>query len=64
MILEGNTNWTAGTYQSLTGEPLGLTKFGDILATQMSRKGISKNPVMLNPGLSEIDNETIVDALN
>jgi hypothetical protein len=37
MILEGNTNWTAGTYQSLCGEPLGLTKFGDILATQLSR---------------------------
>ena len=35
MILEGNTNWTAGTYQSLSGEPLGLTKFGDILATQL-----------------------------
>jgi Sugar-transfer associated ATP-grasp len=38
MILEGNTNWTAGTYQSLCGEPLGLTKFGDILATQLRRK--------------------------
>lgn len=36
MILEGNTNWSAGTYQSLWGEPLGLTKFGDILATQLS----------------------------
>ena len=32
---EGNTNWTAGTYQSLSGEPLGLTKFGDILATRL-----------------------------
>jgi hypothetical protein len=39
MILEGNTNWTAGTYQSLCGEPLGLTKFGDILVTQLRRKG-------------------------
>jgi hypothetical protein len=36
MILEGNTNWTAGTYQSLTGEPLGLTKFEGILATRLS----------------------------
>jgi hypothetical protein len=38
MILEGNTNWTAGTYQSLCGQPLGLTKFGDILATQLAQK--------------------------
>ena len=40
MILEGNTNWTAGTYQSLCGQPLGLTKFGDILLTQLKRKGV------------------------
>ena len=37
MILEGNTNWSAGTYQSLRGEPLGLTKFADILATQLGQ---------------------------
>ncbi len=35
MILEGNTNWSPATYQSLYGEPLGLTKFADILATQL-----------------------------
>ena len=39
LILEGNTNWGAGTYQSLRGEPLGLTKFADILATQLRQKG-------------------------
>jgi hypothetical protein len=39
MILEGNTNWTAGTYQSLCGQPLGLTKFADILAAQLNRTG-------------------------
>jgi Sugar-transfer associated ATP-grasp len=37
MILEGNTNWSAGIYQSLRGEPLGLTKFADILATQLQQ---------------------------
>jgi hypothetical protein len=48
MILEGNTNWTATTYQALRGEPLGLTKFADILATQLGRKGGSKNIRFLN----------------
>ena len=42
MILEGNTNWSAGTYQTLRGEPLGLTKFADILATQLSRNAPRK----------------------
>jgi hypothetical protein len=42
MILEGNTNWSAGTYQSLRGEPLGLTKFADVLATQLSH--LEKHP--------------------
>jgi hypothetical protein len=36
MVLEGNCDWSAQAYQSLRGEPLGLTKFGDILATQLS----------------------------
>jgi hypothetical protein len=40
MILEGNTNWSAGTYQSLRGEPLGLTKFADILAMQLTSENI------------------------
>ncbi len=35
MILEGNTNWSPTTYQTLHGKPLGLTKFADILATQL-----------------------------
>jgi hypothetical protein len=35
MLLEGNTNWSAGTYQSLRGEPLGLTIFADILAAEL-----------------------------
>jgi hypothetical protein len=35
MILEGNTNWEAASYQILRGQPLGLTKFADILATQL-----------------------------
>jgi Sugar-transfer associated ATP-grasp len=35
MILEGNANWTADEFQSLTGQPLGLTKFGDILADRL-----------------------------
>jgi hypothetical protein len=35
MILEGNTNWEAATYQTLRGEPLGFTKFADILDAQL-----------------------------
>src|SRR5262249_24134414 len=38
MILEGNTNWSAIYYQSLLGEPLGLTKFADILATHLKTR--------------------------
>ena len=36
MILEGNANWDAATYQTLRDEPLGYTKFADILATQLN----------------------------
>jgi Sugar-transfer associated ATP-grasp len=32
VLLEGNTNWSASEYQSRRGEPLGHTKFADILA--------------------------------
>jgi hypothetical protein len=35
MLLEGNVNWTASDYQRLRGEPLGHTKFADILATRL-----------------------------
>lgn len=42
MVLEGNTNWSPGTYQTLSGKPLGLTKFADILASQLSRKAPRK----------------------
>ena len=35
MLLEGNANWCADDYQRLRGEPLGLTKFADILATRL-----------------------------
>jgi hypothetical protein len=31
MLLEGNVNWCADEYQRLRGEPLGHTKFADIL---------------------------------
>ena len=40
-ILEGNTNWSPGTYQTLRGEPLSLTKFVEILATHLVPKGDS-----------------------
>jgi hypothetical protein len=36
MLLEGNANWTADEYQSLTGEPLGHTQFAPVLATRLS----------------------------
>ena len=32
IILEGNAHWSASEYQRLRGEPLGHTKFADILA--------------------------------
>ena len=35
MLLEGNVNWNASDYQRLRGEPLGHTKFADILATRL-----------------------------
>ena len=35
MLLEGNANWSADEYQSLSGEPLGHTKFADILAARL-----------------------------
>jgi hypothetical protein len=35
IVLEGNANWCADTYQTLSGNPLGCTKFADILATQL-----------------------------
>jgi hypothetical protein len=46
MVLEGNANWSPDTYQTLQGEPLGLTKFADILATQLgSKKPSDKYPM-------------------
>jgi hypothetical protein len=35
VLLEGNANWCADEYQRLCGEPLGHTKFADILATRL-----------------------------
>jgi hypothetical protein len=35
MLLEGNAHWNATAYQRLRGEPLGCTKFADILATRI-----------------------------
>ena len=35
IILEGNENWCADTYQTLNGKPLGCTKFADILAMRL-----------------------------
>ena len=35
MLLEGNINWGAADYQRLRGEPLGHTKFADILALRL-----------------------------
>jgi hypothetical protein len=41
MILEGNENWSAEPYQVLRDEPLGRTKFADILAIQSRRRGLA-----------------------
>jgi hypothetical protein len=35
MLLEGNANWSADEYQSLSGEPLGHTEFATILAARL-----------------------------
>ena len=35
MLLEGNAHWAASEYQRLGGEPLGYTKFAEILATRL-----------------------------
>jgi hypothetical protein len=40
MLLEGNASWDAATYQTLRDEPLGCTKFADILATRLSSKAV------------------------
>jgi hypothetical protein len=35
MLLEGNLNWCADDHQRLTGQPLGHTKFAEILAARL-----------------------------
>jgi hypothetical protein len=40
MLLEGNANWCADVYQSLSGEPLGHTKFASILAERLRDLGL------------------------
>jgi hypothetical protein len=35
VLLEGNAHWAASEYQRLRGEPLGYTKFAEILATRL-----------------------------
>jgi hypothetical protein len=59
MILEGNTSWNAGAYQALRGEPLGFTKFADVLALQLSRVSPRKisEPQRSSSGLPAIDNK-------
>jgi hypothetical protein len=37
VLLEGNGNWSAYTYQLLSGEPLGRTEFAAVLATRLDR---------------------------
>jgi hypothetical protein len=37
MLLEGNANWGASEYQRLQGEPLGYTKFAEILAARLHK---------------------------
>jgi Sugar-transfer associated ATP-grasp len=38
MLLEGNTNWCADEHQRLRGEPLGHTKFAEILAMRLTER--------------------------
>jgi hypothetical protein len=37
MLLEGNANWGADEYQALRGEPLGCTKFTEVLAAHLKK---------------------------
>jgi hypothetical protein len=39
MLLEGNGNWCVDEYQRLRGEPLGHTKFADVLAVRLRDLG-------------------------
>jgi hypothetical protein len=39
LILEGNVNWCADEYQRLLGEPIGSTKFAEILAPHLRCMG-------------------------
>jgi len=48
MILEGNKNWDAATYQTLCGEPLGYTNFGHILAERL--RAIETREEVVLPG--------------
>jgi hypothetical protein len=41
MLLEGNANWSADEFQSLSGKPLGHTKFTDVLEAQLRLDGRS-----------------------
>jgi len=41
MLLEGNANWSADEYQSLTGEPLGHTQFSTVLADRLRECGFT-----------------------
>lgn len=34
-LLEGNINWNADEYQALTGQPLGRTKFAEVLSSRL-----------------------------
>jgi hypothetical protein len=44
MILEGNANWDGATYQTLRGQPLGHTRFSDILTTHFRRRAQPRRP--------------------
>ena len=37
VLLEGNANWSASEYQCLSGEPLGHTKFAQILQEHLPK---------------------------
>jgi len=49
MLLEGNVNWSPDAFQSLSGEPLGHTKFADVLATHLIKSGRSSKSIISAP---------------
>jgi hypothetical protein len=52
VLLEGNANWSADEYQSLTGNPLGHTEFTTVLAARLRDYNVSRHRVRTRHALA------------